>query len=50
MATKTGSVLWLALAGGHHRETAVISKAEVIAQSTPIWRYREFKYALESWR
>jgi hypothetical protein len=29
MATKAGSALWLALAGGHHRETAVISKAEV---------------------
>ena len=27
MATQTGSALWLALAGDHHRVTAVISKA-----------------------
>jgi hypothetical protein len=28
MATKTGFALWLALAGEHHRETAVISKKQ----------------------
>ena len=30
MATQTGSALWLALAGGHHRATAVISKAKAV--------------------
>jgi hypothetical protein len=30
MATQTGSALWLALAGGHHRVKAVIFKAKVV--------------------
>jgi hypothetical protein len=30
MVTQTGSALWLALAGGHHRVTAVISEAREV--------------------
>ena len=39
MVTKTGSALRLALAGGHHRVTAVISKAKVVGgQSSVVLR------------
>jgi hypothetical protein len=36
MATQTASALWLALAGGHHRVTAVVSKAKVIVGQSSV--------------
>ena len=36
MVTQTGSALWLALAGGHHRVTAVISKAKVVGGQSSV--------------
>jgi hypothetical protein len=35
-ATQTGSALWLALAGGQHRVTAVISKATVVGGQSSV--------------
>ena len=34
--TQTGSALWLALAGGHHRVTAVISKAKLVGGKSSV--------------
>jgi len=36
MATQTGSALLLALAGGHHRVTALISKAGVVGGQSSV--------------
>ena len=36
MATQTGSALWLALVGGRHRVTAVISKAKVVGGQSSV--------------
>jgi hypothetical protein len=35
-ATQVGSAFWLALAGGHHRVTAVISKAKVVGGQSSV--------------
>jgi hypothetical protein len=40
MATQTGSALWLALEGGCHRVTAVISPAHKRAEErAPVWGF-----------
>ena len=36
MVTQTGSALWLALAGGHHRVKAVIFKAKVVGGQSSV--------------
>jgi hypothetical protein len=36
MTTQAGSALWLALAEGHHRVTAVISKAKVVGGKSSV--------------
>jgi len=36
MVNQTGSALWLALAGGHHRVTAVISKLKIVGGQSPV--------------